>query len=426
MRILWFTNIPLPEISEAVGQTRSPNGGWMSALAEALKEDPNIVLAVATAWPGSEYKKQTINNVTYYMFPIDSYRELRNRSNKHLTDNIINVLNDFKPEVVHIHGTEYCYGLILADNYTNCPTIISVQGLIHECFNYFFGDLSIIDILNIYSLRDLKNKNGLINEWLSWKGYIPLEKEIIRRTRFFIGRTLWDKAHLKAINPDARYFHCDELMRHEFFNAEWDISRIKRCTIFASVSNYPFKGLSLILKAAKILKSQFPDLTIRISGTRLWDANVNKSWLSRPSGMGHEAHLQRAIKDLGLENIVMPLGILGPEEIVKELLGAHVYVNSSFIENSSNSIQEAMLVGTPCVVSYAGGTGSLVNNNETALCFPVGDEAVLAEQIRSIFIDDSLAIKLSKSARQLAHHRNNKGIITQRMIEIYKKVITNT
>ena len=77
------------------------------------------------------------------------------------------------------------------------------------------------------------------------------------------------------------------------------------------------------------------------------------------------------------------------------------------------------------MVSFVGGVPSMVNDGETALCFPPGDEAVLAECLRKLFDDDGLAQRLSESARKIALNRHDRVRGAERTVEIYKKVIHN-
>ena len=65
----------------------------------------------------------------------------------------------------------------------------------------------------------------------------------------------------------------------------------------------------------------------------------------------------------------------------------------------------------------------LIEDRRTALGFPPGDEAVLAEAVRMIFTDNALACNLSQAAREAAHKRHSEALITRRMLEIYRKAI---
>ena len=144
-------------------------------------------------------------------------------------------------------------------------------------------------------------------------------------------------------------------------------------------------------------------------------------WKSLRSG-GYAKYLTDLIKKEGLENHVSSLGILDAARVATELRRANVFVLPSFIENSPNSLAEAMLIGTPSVVSFTGGVPSMVKDGESALCFTPGDSAVLADQIRSIFLDTGLATALSVCARETGLARQSRDKIVGEMIDIYRLV----
>ena len=68
----------------------------------------------------------------------------------------------------------------------------------------------------------------------------------------------------------------------------------------------------------------------------------------------------------------------------------------------------------------------MAKDNESALLFLSGDEAVLAEQIRRIFLDDDLARRLSVRAREVARARHSRDKIVSDMLEIYESVTLPT
>jgi glycosyltransferase involved in cell wall biosynthesis len=116
------------------------------------------------------------------------------------------------------------------------------------------------------------------------------------------------------------------------------------------------------------------------------------------------------------------LGQLTAEKMADELTSANVFVIPSLIENSPNSLAEAMIVGTPTVSSFVGGIPSMVRDNETSLCFPPGDEKVMAERINMIFRDDMLAVRLSEEAQKTAHKRHDRHTIVTTMLIIYRSL----
>ena len=91
-----------------------------------------------------------------------------------------------------------------------------------------------------------------------------IEKDIILRVKYIIGRTEWDKSHVLAINPSVEYFHCDETMRHSFYENRWDYDKCEPHSIFISQAGYPLKGLHQVLKAMPLILRRYPDYVIII------------------------------------------------------------------------------------------------------------------------------------------------------------------
>ncbi len=101
------------------------------------------------------------------------------------------------------------------------------------------------------------------------------------------------------------------------------------------------------------------------------------------------------------------MGNLTEEEMCRQYLKAHVFVCPSAIENSPNSVGEAMLLGMPVVASYVGGTGDLLSDKIDGFLYPFDEPYMLAGYVDRIFSDDSEAAALGQTARlhaQKTHH----------------------
>ena len=177
-----------------------------------------------------------------------------------------------------------------------------------------------------------------------------------------------------------------------------------------------------LIRSVAILKRDYPDVKLRIARSTLLDPKKN-SVINLLKRNNYSRYLSVLIRKMKLWKNVIPLGNLDENQMAQELKNAHVFVLPSEIENSPNSLAEAMLVGTPSVVSFVGGTQSMIKDGETALCFPRGDYAVMAECIKSIFSNDSLAVKLSDKARDIAHFRHCRDRIASDTVSIYHDII---
>lgn len=422
MKILWLTNHIMPDHAQVLGLVPSPRGGWMPTLAEAIVESGKVTLGVATNVTGTALRQDNINGVRYFTTPSPKGPI----NNGCLPDALVmayqRAVEEFRPDVIHIHGTEYFQGLLTGRGHLNCPTVISIQGILDVYQRHYFGGLSFGKLLTTRTLRDWIRMDGLIEQRFRMGKRASVENEIFTSNYAFVGRTIWDRAHTLRLNPKARYYHCDEMIRQPFHDGHWYNSRIQRHSIFAPSASYPLKGFHVLVKAAAILRKEFPDIVLRTPLANFYPGltGVKRFWQNRRVG-GYARYLNDLICAEGLEYHVFPLPSLDAKSMTIELMKAHVFVLPSLIENSPNSLAEAMLVGTPSIVSNVGGVSSMVQDNDSALLFPPGDEAVLAEQIRKVFLDDRLTDELSRRARAVSRIRHSKEKIIGDMIEIYRQ-----
>ena len=106
-----------------------------------------------------------------------------------------------------------------------------------------------------------------------------------------------------------------------------------------------------------------------------------------------------------------------------QYLSCNVFVSTSTVENSPNSIGEAMLLGCPIVASNVGGIKNMLVDEKEGLLYPVDEFYMLASYIKRIFSDDSLAIKLGNNAKDHAIVTHDFEKNYNNMLDIYKQII---
>jgi glycosyltransferase involved in cell wall biosynthesis len=278
-----------------------------------------------------------------------------------------------------------------------------------------------------HPLRGLLRRDNVYQVQEDWfRTRSATEAQSLRARRFFAGRTDWDRAWVSAINPAAQYFHMDEVLRPEFYQATRVGCPMRRHSIYCGgAAVYPLKGLHGLLRAIRFVRNKYPDVQVRV-------ANALNS-LKRPVGVRgwlsdsqYRRYLRSQIKLCELTQQVVTLPPLSAAECVRELQQAQVFVLPSLCENSPNALCEAMMVGTPSIAMYVGGIPSiLAHGSEGLLCQP-GDPAVLADAIGRFFASDELATRCAAAASLRAKQRHEPRAIAARTFEIYRHLIADS
>jgi glycosyltransferase involved in cell wall biosynthesis len=414
LKVLWFTNVVLPEAAKAIGLPVFLKAGWLEGYLAALRRTGDVrVTAVTHSGSVNRTTEIEVEDVHHIILPaaamdvtapptdsaVKEYREL---------------VHSLSPDIVHYHGSECHYGLLTARGHITAPSVLSIQGLLTECAEVYHGGLSVHELVRAHTLREIYHRGGILGGRRQFARRALVEREILRGMEHVIGRTLWDRAHVREINPAAQYHHCDELLRPAFYSTIRTPGLFRRFSIYASSASYPLKGFHFLLKAVALLKKDFPEITVRIP-----DNQPNRS----AATSGYCRLIHSMIRELDLSGRIEWLGPLDAAGVSGVLSQSHVFVASSLVENLCNALAEAMLVGVPSIASYAGGMATTLRDRETGLFFPVGDHALLAESIRLLFTDDDLAGRLALNARAVAVERHDYAAVGANLVAIYQSIV---
>ena len=123
-----------------------------------------------------------------------------------------------------------------------------------------------------------------------------------------------------------------------------------------------------------------------------------------------------------MEEQVFFLGQMDAEQMKAQYLKAHVFLSASTIENSPNSVGEAMLLGVPVVSSLVGGVPDLVTDEKEGLLYHADNVSALAMAVARIFEDRELADRLSAAARVRARKTHDADTNYRRLLEIYQEI----
>lgn len=418
MRILWLVTAIFPPLAEHLKVKKPNKCGWLySAAKNLLGNSDSFELGVVIPTQGfSDARKIILDSITYYIIPappIDSYSKR----------NVLNckfAIDDFKPDLIHIYGSENSVSAAMCEaNNGRRKTLVNIQGLASGIVPYADGGLSWWNKLTNITPLDFYTGTFLLNVKRRFRHRAECEDYVIKHVTDIVGRTQWDNDHALTLNPNIRYHFMNETLRDAFYEFPiWRHENCKKHTIFVSSSEEPLKGAHQVLKALPIILRQYPDTVVNFCGSDV----MSSDWRSLIRFQGYHLYLRKLIKKYGLQQHVNFLGPLTEEKMKQALLDAHVYLMPSAIENSSNSLCEAQMLGVPVVASYCGGTPTLVEDGKTGFLYRYEEIEMLAQRIIQMFAKPDLST-LSKSERTVALTRHDRKANAHSLIEIYNEIL---
>ena len=214
------------------------------------------------------------------------------------------------------------------------------------------------------TFRDLVKRDSLRSQQEKFARRGVMEREAIGLAGNITGRTAWDREVTTGWNPGAQYYPMNETLRASFYEGSWDPEHCEPHSIFVSQGDYPLKGLHYLLKALPGIRRKFPDVQVYVAGNDLTAYHTLKQKL-KISAYGQ--YLRDLIREGQLEDCVHFTGKLTEQQMRERFLRSHLFLCCSSLENSPNSLGEAMLLGVPCVSTEVGGIPSLFDGGRDGL-----------------------------------------------------------
>jgi glycosyltransferase involved in cell wall biosynthesis len=413
MKVLWFSNTPAGgnEILKA-GGTR---GGWLSSLDKALCDKVKLSVAFYFARFAEPF---THNGVSY--FPICKKNWKLNIIRKNLFGGFIDqedlsiyldIINRVQPDIIHIHGSENPFGCIVGK--TDIHVVLSIQGICTVyTHKYFSGIESRYASLNNKDFRSpytwIFNKSYNYQYRNVFLRYPKIEQRSLADCKYIIGRTDWDRRVSRILAPKSVYFHNDEILRDPFYQNEWNYHNNRKIVIHSTIGETLFKGFETICQTVHELKKIGIDAEWRVAGITERDL-LNKV-------------VKKRLKDTYPGSGLVLLGNLYEHDLVDKMLEADIFVMPSHIENSPNSLCEAMILGMPCITTLAGGSSSLLKDKEEGLVIQDGDPWSMAGAIMELHHNPEIAAYYGSNARKRAMFRHNPSKIVSDLLDIYHQI----
>lgn len=413
MKILWVLNMMLPDAAKAVSQQTTASGTWLLDYVNSIKKDTDIQLATMTYAAVDTMQVVTVDNIRHYVFPGGGRRLLV--SSKQTEVDCRKVIDDFQPDIIHLHGTEYAMAKAMVDLHPKQPILLTIQGILTRISQEYRAGMSVTELMRTSTLRQhLRLKNQLVMQYL-YKKNAKRERYVLQRVDRVTGRVDWDKAVMLSINPKLKYDRLNYNVPPVYYGAaKWDSETMQPHTIYTGSATYPLKGLHVLIQALSLVKAQYPDVKLYVVGNSATYKASN----------GYERYIRKMVQKADLQENIVFLGRQTPEQIVQQLQKANVCVLPSAMEGASASLREAMMIGTPSICAFRGGMVDLLQDKTNGFCYDFPEYPVLADRICRLFADTQLCCQFSQKAVADAELRHARERNYAQLKSIYANMLT--
>lgn len=427
MKVLWVCNIMLPAIAKQLGVSYSNREGWLSGLLDrTVQEQGWNRIELGIAFPTGE----EIGNIQRTMqlgenMSCRCYGFLEDLSTPEIYDEGLEkrfeeILADFEPDILHVFGTEFPHTLACVKVFGHPErTLIGIQGLCGPYAEEYMADLP-VKVQRQVTLRDRIRQDSLKQQQKKFRKRAEHEKAALLLTGHIAGRTDFDREETAKINPSAQYHFLNETLRGIFYHDRWKRTACEPHSIFLSQGYYPLKGFHYLLRALPKVLEQFPDTHVYVAGNNIINVDTFQDRLKLSA---YGKYLRKLIRQNRLGEHVTMLGILNAEQMKEEYLRCHLYVLPSALENSPNSLGEAMLLGVPCVAADVGGVHNILTDGGDGMLYPAGDVEALADRIIEVFTKEAIVERFSDNARKHARVNHDADQNYYRLIHIYREMM---
>jgi glycosyltransferase involved in cell wall biosynthesis len=386
----------------------------VASLERAVRRNADIDLAIAFEMT-TDVTKDIVDGVTYYPINVDSTSKRMNdritmrHEEKLLLPRCLDIINDFRPDIIQCFGSEWCFGLVA--NYVDIPVVVHMQGSMPSYYNALYPPrYSAWSEARYYLSRlNLRKTFHALIEPSKNRQRTEREIRVFEAVRHYMGRTRWDRAIVDLFAPGSDYFTCNEALRQSFYDIDhtWEPKSRSVMKLVTVGNGTLWKGMDVLIKTANAL-TRFTDINFE---WRVIGGVHNRRYIEAREGMTYE------------ECNVTFTGVLDETRLAYELLDADIYIHPSYIDNSPNSLCEAMILGLPCIATAVGGVPDMIHDGIDGLLVPPNEPYMLADAIKNLYENPEKMQRLGHAARQRALKRHDPELIVHQLMSAYHTIL---
>ncbi|MDD5260578.1 MAG: glycosyltransferase family 4 protein [Methylacidiphilales bacterium] len=362
MRVVHICNLPLPENHPEYGRISCHPGRWVLNLALAQKRHTDIDPILVVQVPGStrNYLAQIEGIDVHYLAAPDTLRSatLFQFDARRMGSYALKL----KPDLVHAHGTEDAYAL--AAQFTGLPYLVTAQGC------YF--------IINRHLKPRLISRAKAVEfcEWLA-----------LRKTTHVIAKSDYVARLLQERFPHLQIHRIPNTFDPRLLEIDPVQPREPHSVAFVGTIDHR-KGFHLIREALESSTELQSTISLHVFG--------NKSASASPYEHSELEKMRTLLRD----RLVLH-GIRPALEVAEALARCRLLVAPSLEEMFGNQVIEALLVGTPAIVTEGTAMAENIRKFGHGSVVAQKDTAELASAIERYFWDFDPAVSAVTRSRMI-------------------------
>jgi len=355
-------------------------------LVASLKNDPQLEIHVLTIDYDRDIPYRPIENVRVHWLQADKGR---NRLLLFAPERkwIKRKIDEIRPELIHVHGTDI-YGF--ATRKLNYPILLTVHGILSK-------EAKIIE-------KNVKLRTRILNRVKNNFNHY-FENATLKAAKDIIVISPYVEQQIKS-RTSATFYHIDNPVDRKFFELE---NRAKSNRFLFVGMIRARKGVLGLVKAISNLVEKYPDIKLHLVGkifeTEYFDL------------------LKSLIEEKHLENNVIYRGRISDRELFREFEECQAVVMNSIEESSPMVIEQAMAAGKAVVATRVGGIPFLIEHEKSGLLVDYGNEEQMTRALDFIYSNPDKAREMGRYGRTIAEARFRQKRIAEKTKDIYLKLI---
>ncbi len=289
----------------------------------------------------------------------------------------IRICKVFKPDIIHGHvGAAAGLPAVLLGKLFHKPVVITEHNPIE--LMGFEDPARIQYVGNIYSKSDAN---------------VCVSTDSMNRLQAYFPEEKFQVIHNGVIDP--KDMQMDDI--------DYAVKGHINCCIVAGFYSKDIKGYQYLIPAMKELVDRGMQITLHICG-----------------GGDYMEYYQNMAKELGLEQNCIFYGQCDKKKMFSIMRQMDFSISASIFESAGVSVQEAMLLGKPLVVTKSGGANSLVTE-DAAIVVDKESTQALIDGIRQMA--ESLHMFDAKTIRDYAYETYEIDKVSQKYMKLYTSLL---